>query len=259
MKRYLKVLFLQARATFLSTLEYRVSYFFRVFRIMLSIGLIFLTLEILFLKTKTLGIWNKSEVFLIFGVYQFVSSFVDFFCGDSLSEIPSLVRQGDLDIILLKPLDSQFLISFRETHPGNLYRIFASFVVFSYAASSLSEAIPLGRFLLGALFVGAAILIFYSLLLLIASASFFVLEESLSELFENFLSVSKYPTDIFPRGLRILLTVIPIVFLVTIPSSVILGKFLPVYLLGFPVAGCLFYFSRRCFLNALKNYTSAGG
>lgn len=259
MKRYLRILFLNAKYILLSTLEYRVSYLFRVFRIFLSIGLMLLTLNILFSKTESFAGWTKSEVFLVFSIYQFVSSFINLFCGDSLTEVPSLVRQGGLDIILLKPLDPQFSVSFKEAHPGNIYRILISLIIFGKAVSLLGEKIAFGNLLLGFLFIAAAIVIFYSLMLLIASASFYILEESLSELFENFLSVSKYPADIFSRGFRILLTIIPIVFLVTIPASVILDKFLPVYLLAFPIALFLFYFSRRCFFGALRSYTGAGG
>lgn len=259
MKRYLKILYFNSKAMFLSTLEYRVAYIFRVFRIFLNVGLTILTLNILFLRTKTLGSWTKPEVFLIFSVYQFVSSFVYFFCGDSLVEVPSLVKDGELDLILLKPADPQFLVSFKEAHPGNFYRILLAIAIFCFSISQIKEGIALFNLFFGLLLIIAAIIIFYSLLLLIASASFYILDESLGDIFENFLSISKYPTDIFPKGLRILLTVIPIVFLVTIPSKIILGKFLSVYLFTFPVAYCLFIFSRRCFLGALRSYTSAGG
>lgn len=259
MRRHLKILYYTARGIFLSTLEYRVAYIFRVFRIFLNIGLTLLTLNILFLRTKSFGNWSKPEVFLIYSIYQFVSSFVYFFCGDSLTEVPSLVKDGELDLILLKPVDSQFFVSFKETYPGNFYRIFLSIAIFYYAISNLEVKILPFNLLVGLLLVSAAVIIFYSLLLLIASASFYVLDESLGEIFENLLSISKYPTDIFPRGLRVLLTVIPIIFLVTIPSSVILGRFSPACFLSFPAAFFLFYFSRRCFLGALKGYTSAGG
>lgn len=259
MKRYLKILFLNSKAVFLSTLEYRVAYIFRVARIILRFGLTYLSLNILFLKTNSFGGWSKLEVFLIYSVYQFVTSFVDFFCGDSLAEIPSLVKNGELDMILTKPLDSQFMVSFKDTHPGNIYRILISLIIFNFATSLLKGQILFQNIIFGFLFIVAAITIYYSLLLLIASVSFYVLEESLGEIFENLMSLSRYPVDILPRGIRIILTVVPVIFLVTVPSRVILGKFSIFDWLAFPVAILLFYFSRKCFLIALKSYTSAGG
>lgn len=259
MKRYLKILYYNSKAMFLTTLEYRVAYFFRIFRIFLDIGLTLLTLNILFLRTKTFGDWTKPEVFLVFSVYQFVSSFVYFFCGDSLVEVPSLVKDGELDLILLKPVDSQFLVSFKDAHPGNLYRILLSVAIFYFALSQIEERVVFINLFFGLLTIIVAIIIFYSLLLLIASASFYILDESLGEIFENFLSISRYPTDIFPKGVKILLTVIPVIFLVTIPSRIILGKFLPIYVLAFPIAYFFLILSRRCFMGALRSYTSAGG
>lgn len=259
MRRYLKILFINSKAVLLSTLEYRVTYVFRVLRILLRFGLTFLGLNILFLRTETLGNWSKLEIFLIYSVYQFVTSFVDFFCGDSLAEIPSLVKNGELDMVLTKPLDSQFMISFKDTHPGNIYRIIISILIFKYATSLLRGQIILQNLIIGFLFLTAAIVIYYSLLLLIASLSFYIMEGSLGELFENLFSLSRYPVDIFPKGVRLALTIIPVVFLVTVPSRVILGKMEFWDWLVIPITGLLFYFSRRCFLVALRDYTSAGG
>lgn len=259
MIRYLKLLFLNSKAVFLATLEYRVAYIFRVARILLGFLFTFLGLNIIFLGTKSFGAWSKPEVFLIYSVYQFVTSFVDFFCGDSLAEIPSLVKDGGLDMILLKPLDPQFTVSFKDTHPGNIYRILLSGIVFNYAASLLKGQIYFFNLISGFFFLVTAIIIYYSLLLLIASVSFYILEGSLGEIFENLLSLSRFPVDVFPRGIRIILTVIPAIFLVTIPAKIFLGKSSPFDWLAFPVAIFLFYLSRKCFLSALRSYTSAGG
>jgi ABC-type uncharacterized transport system permease subunit len=140
-----------------------------------------------------------------------------------------------------------------------MYRIFIALIIFYYATTLLRGEIYFQNVFFGFFFILSAIVIYYSLLLLIASLSFYILEGSLGEVFENFMSLSRYPVDIFPRGLRVILTVVPAIFLVTVPSRVILGKYSGFDWLAFPVAIFLFYLSRKCFLSALRSYTSAGG
>ncbi len=71
------------------------------------------------------GAWDKHQFFVFISTSMFINSIVQMFFMTNADEFSELIRTGGLDFALLKPIDTQFLISLRRIEWASL----ANFVV----------------------------------------------------------------------------------------------------------------------------------
>ena len=87
---------------------------------------------ILFQFTDTLGAesgWDRDKFFLFLATTWFINSIVQAFFMPNAEEFSELIRTGGLDFALLKPIDTQFLISFRKVDWSSLSNFAAGIVI----------------------------------------------------------------------------------------------------------------------------------
>ena len=71
--------------------------------------------KIVYQHTSSIGRgsgWEENEFFIFLGTVWVVNSLVQTFFMANAEEFSELIRTGNLDFALLKPIDTQFLISF---------------------------------------------------------------------------------------------------------------------------------------------------
>jgi ABC-type uncharacterized transport system permease subunit len=64
--------------------------------------------------------WGQSEFFLFLGTTWLINSLVQTFFMPNAQEFSELIRTGNLDFALVKPIDTQFLISFQRMEWASL-------------------------------------------------------------------------------------------------------------------------------------------
>src|SRR5205807_7232472 len=146
------------------------------------------------------------------------------------SEFAELVRTGDLDFYLLKPIDEQFLVTCRDIDWSCAANVAMGIVVMVIALVQLDLTFSLWRLLaFGVLFL-CGVAIAYSLLVFLTSISvWFKRNQSLYELWWLFTSLARYPKEIFagrwagPLG-RFFTWIIPVLVVVNVPAGVMARK-----------------------------------
>jgi ABC-2 type transport system permease protein len=91
---------------------------------------------IIFQFTKTIGEdtgWHRHEFFLFLATTWFINSIVQAFFMSNAEEFSELIRTGGLDFALLKPIDTQFLISFRRIEWSSLSNFVAGLFIAGYS------------------------------------------------------------------------------------------------------------------------------
>jgi ABC-type uncharacterized transport system permease subunit len=135
------------------------------------------------------------------------------------------VREGKLDYLLVKPRDSQLLVSIRELSVWQGVDCLVGTVVIGVAVARLETGVGVVRALtfLGAVLLG--VLTIYCFWLLLSIGAFWVVRlEFIVELFEGVYQAGRWPVGIYPVGLRVLLTfLVPLAFAVTVPAQAIAG------------------------------------
>src|SRR5262249_10587654 len=167
--------------------------------------------------------------FVFLGCYQALGGIIETFFLSNCEEFSELIRTGDLDIYLLKPIDEQFLVTCRTIDWAAVPNILMGFGMMIYGLSGIEG----WRFDLGAaaLFLGlflCGVAMAYSFLLILTSAGvWMVRNQSLMELWWLFTTLMRYPRDIYVGKLASPLGwffsfIVPVLLVVWVPARTLL-------------------------------------
>jgi ABC-2 type transport system permease protein len=207
-------------------LEFKANFFANVAQNILWIAFFVLLLKIVYTNTASVAGWNEGDSYVLASTVFFTYALLIVFFSVNLMEIPEKVRKGTLDFDLLKPVDSQFLVSIRRFSFDELGTILGG-VVMLWVGLAMSDAAPGATQVLTYLYmIACAVLIFYSFqLIMMTLAIWLVRVDNLWVLGETVYYVARFPSDIFKAQLRTILTYyIPIAFIATEPTKVLLGR-----------------------------------
>ena len=259
-KKYLKVYKKFLHTSFASELEYKTNILIDLITAILSlIGSIFL-LSIFFQNNSSIGDWKFEEALIIQGIYTILNGITNTWFNPNLSEIVKHIREGTLDFVLLKPIDSQFFISLKKINPSGFLEIMLGICLLLFCIKFNQINLNLSFLCLSLITMTCSICILYSLWFFISTTTiWFVKTWNATEVLRSFLYVGRFPLNSFSFSLRIFFSVfIPIAFITTIPSEVFLGLSQSwKILLEIIVALVFLITSRKFWLFALKFYSSA--
>lgn len=211
---------------------------------------------------KSMFGWTRNELIILTAAYSFFWGIFHFVFARNFNQIPRIIDYGDLDGILAKPMDSQFLLSFSIMNFTGLFRTVLGFIILVYVLSISHVAIHLinvvGFFVLGL----CGLTLIYSFWYIIATLLIWYPRLSnLIELLYSVTGISRYPPQIIYEVKNYLLFfLLPLTFAMATPTKMLLNKVLlgdVTTLLFFTVL--IFFTSRWFWKFALRFYTSASG
>jgi len=259
-RKYFKVYKKFLHTSLASELEYKTNILIDLITAILSlIGSIFL-LSIFFQNNGSIGSWEFEEALIIQGIYTILNGITNTWFNPNLTEIVKHIREGTLDFVLLKPIDSQFFISLKKINPSGFLEIMLGFCLLIFCIRINQINLNLSFLSLFFITIICSICILYSLWFLISTTTiWFVKTWNATEVLRSFLYIGRFPLNSFSFSLRVFFSVfIPIAFITTIPSEVFLGlSQLWKILLEVIVATIFLMTSRKFWVFALKYYTSA--
>ena len=243
-----------------SELEYKTNIIIDAITAMLSlVGSIFL-LSIFFQNTGNIGGWKFEQALIIQGIYTVLNGITNTWFNPNLREIVRHVREGTLDFVLLKPIDSQFFISLKKISPSGFLEIILGVCLLFYCIKINQIKLSLNFLILCLITITCSICILYSLWFFISTTTiWFVKTWNATEVLRSFLYIGRFPMSSFSFSLRLFFSIIiPIAFITTIPSEVFLG-IAQIWKIILEILITLVFLmtSRRFWLFALKYYSSA--
>ena len=260
LRKYLKVYKKFLHTSLASELEYKTNIIIDLITAILSlIGSIFL-LSIFFQNSGSIGGWEFEEALIIQGIYTILNGITNTWFNPNLTEIVKHIREGTLDFVLLKPIDSQFFISLKRINPSGFLEIMLGFCLLLFCIRINEINFNLSFLTFSLITIICSIAILYSLWFFISTTTiWFVKTWNATEVLRSFLYIGRFPLNSFSFSLRIFFSVfIPIAFITTIPSEVFLGVSQAWKILLEVIVAMIFLTSSRNFwLFALKFYTSA--
>ena len=96
-------------------------------------------------------------------------------------EFSELIRTGGLDFALLKPIDTQFLISLQKVEWSSLSNFIFAAGLLAFSLFKLEHPITLVQVILYPLYIACGIAILYSLMIGLASTSIWLFANSSTE------------------------------------------------------------------------------
>ena len=219
-------------------------------------------LLIMFSAHKSFNGWGFYETLAVTGTFMLIQSLKELFISPSLSSISGMDGElwtGGFDYTLLKPVSTRFYISIRHWSPMAVFDIVISIIILSVALFESDSPKTIGNTAAFLAYLLIAMLILYSLMLLLASAAFWYLGTPLLWILNSLMALGRYPVKIYPVLFRNLLTwIIPVGVIVTLPAEILLGRSVVNEIAGGVVLGLILYAVAVIFFkSSLKRYSSA--
>ena len=262
--RYAGLFRVQMRMAMLAAMQYRVDFIVRGLIAFLWSALTLIPLLVVFGVRQQVAGWSFAEALVVVAWFMLLRAVLEGAVSPSLTAVVEHVRKGTLDFVLLKPADAQFLVSTAKFEPWRVVDIGGALILFGYAFGMMHRLPSIAQVVTGLVFLALAVLILYSIWILVVSAAFWVVKvDNLSYLFGSLFDVGRWPIDVLRgvwRGTLLLVFtfVFPVALMTTYPALALLGRLdakTAVLALG---GGILFaVIARRVWRRALAMYTSA--
>lgn len=209
-----------------SQLQYRLSFWLNLVGNVLISFLDFAAILILFSRVEALGDWSVAEVGLLYGISCVAFALTDLVIGH-LDLLPTMIRTGDFDLVLVRPLGSLFQVVSSDFSMRRIGKAFQGAVVLVVSLVALDLDWTIGRAAMLPLAIAAGAVIFSGVWVAFATITFWLVDSTeVANAFTyggNFLA--QYPVNIFSGWLwRLVVFVVPLAFVAYFPSLYILGK-----------------------------------
>lgn len=215
--------------------------------------------------------WSQYEFFVFIATTIFVNSLVEALFMENAEELSELTRTGGLDFALLKPIDTQFLVSLRKISLTGFTKLILVAGLLAYSLPRIEglRVTPL-QVVLYLLYVALGVMILYSVMIALAATSIWLgRNQSLYDFWFYITNFSRYPMEIYdgPYGtpLRHIFTfIVPILVVINVPATIMAkpltaGTTERLLLAAFAIVATIasLAISRWIFNRALLSYRSA--
>jgi ABC-2 type transport system permease protein len=225
-RRYLRLLAVQLRTSAALAMQYRVEFLVEGGLALFWMTWSLVPILVVFGQRETVAGWSFEEALVVVGWFTVVKGVLEGAVNPSLASVVEHIRKGTLDFVLLKPADAQFLVSTARFKPWRTVDVFAGLGLFAYAFHRMGRVPSLGAVLSSFLLLVCAILVLYSLWILVISAAFYVVKiDNLSYLFLSIFDAARWPVTVFKGAMRLFFTfVIPLALMTTYPALALLDR-----------------------------------
>lgn len=260
MKHYFNIYKMLLKLNFSRLTAYR-SNFVNSLLSALAWGL-FSVFSIVLLTSRTTSVfgWEREEILLLTAVYSSLTGLFHTFLAPNFERLAQITNFGQLDRILLFPIDSQFSVSVWEINYTRLIRILIGIMLFVLLLQPLNLQISFVGYVVFVILFLVGLLLQYTIWFGVATLTiWFTRLSNLVELMYSVTGMARYPREMF-RQLAdyIFVFLLPITLIIITPVKVLFQKasVLDVMILLAVTLG-LFYLSRKFWQFALRFYTSA--
>ncbi|HAI14095.1 MAG TPA: ABC transporter permease [Phycisphaerales bacterium] len=267
---YAAIFWTVARNSLIREMTFRVNFIAHSIALMSWTGLQLVFYNIIFQFRDSIGKdtgWTRYPFFMFLGTVMVVNSLMQTFFMPNLREFSEMIRKGNLDFVLLKPIDTQFLVTFNRIDWSSMANFALGLGVIVYSMIQMHYMPTPLQFVLFPFYLLVGVSIYYSTVLLMSCSSVWMgRNQSLDQLWFYITTFSRYPMEIYQGSLGvpirwIFTTVFPVLLVVNVPARV-LAK--PLDMDQLPLAGYAvlvaiagLFLSRMLFKFSLNKYRSA--
>lgn len=225
MKRYLLIYKECIKVAFSTASTYRLNFILSC--IIMLLGDILFPLITVLIYQSGVGFpgWTIYEVLLIQSVFTMSTAFAAMTFQGILWATMQFVREGNLEMVLILPVDTMFILMARTFSVDAVGLFTGGTVIFIVALAHL-PAPTIWMWLQSAALFIIGLSVMMGIALFMAATSFkWVGNSRIPEIFDSIMSFGKYPQGIFPKILNIISAyVFPVAMIGYFPAAVLLGK-----------------------------------
>ncbi len=222
---------------------------------------------LVFQYTKSIGGWNQYQYFIFLATLQLINAIVEALFMPNAEEFSELVRTGELDFALLKPIDTQFLISLAKIDWSSISNFLFAIALLGYSLYHVGGPPSVWSVLLYPLYIVCGVVILYSVTITLAATTVWLgRNQSIYDFWFYITNFSRYPMEIYRGSLGAILGwlftfIVPVLVVVNVPARLMAqpldNRHWPLAIFALFATAASFAASRWLFSRALSGYRSA--
>ena len=225
MGRYMRILLCFARNGLVRELGFRTNFVVTVISEVLWLGMMLVFVKVIFMNTKSVQDWTQDQYLFLLGTHFLISSLFEALFFGNVQRLSQLIRTGNLDFVLLKPANTQFLVSLERFDYASLTNVPLGLFLCGYSLHRLGISVTLGDVALFALLVGSGVVTLYAMMFIFSTASVWLIRQTSTAHFWFYVtSCAKYPAEIYKPLVRgvlwfVLTFIVPVLIVANLPRS----------------------------------------
>ncbi len=254
------LLWLFVRLGLLHELAFRTNFVIQVISSGMNLVASLALLAAIFTHTEMVAGWRPPDLLALLGVFFLLSGLLGTVVQPSLERLMEDVRQGSLDFTLVKPVDSQLLVSIGQVHVWRLVDAALGVRLLGLALIQLGAQVgPIQAMAFVIALVAGCVIVYSACLLLATLVFWFVRVDNALLFFLTMWEAGRWPVAVYPPWLRATLTLlVPVAVATTVPAEALLGRLeTQTLVLAVALAAGLLLASRWLWLRGLRRYTGA--
>lgn len=260
MLKYLSLYRSFFKASLISDLEYRLNIVTKVVTDLFWYAAQASVFEVLFRHAPKIAGWELSSARVFMAVLFLVDAAWMVLFQENFERLSWKVRRGEMDLILSKPVDSQFMLTMQKQNTSYVLNIILTFGYLLWTLSLTPDPQWWRLGLLVAVGIPCALMICYSFRLLFATLSvIYTNAESVTYIWYQIYRLGMRPDAFYPRWLRyLILSALPVAFIASVPTRVLLNDWDPSLIgWGILMSVATFTVARWAWKRSLVHYASA--
>jgi len=260
LSHYFRIWLASARYSMVRTMMFRFDFLMWSMVELFWMGVNVLLVGVIFNHTKAIAGWGKYEMMMLIGTAMILQRLLMGFFWSNLFELGRNVRSGHFDFFLCQPGNITFMVSTRKLDPDSLINSFVAIALVVYSANQLGLHPGFADIALYVALLLIGLVIHYSALLLIVSATFWIIgTQGIEGSYFNLFEFSRLPRQAF-RGFTevVFVYALPAVIASNAPASALIHGFNLSHLLWLGGLAILWLtVALYTFNRGLKRYASA--
>lgn len=225
---YLRLIPRFIQVSFQEEAAYRSNFFIGIFSSILNLATGVLGIFVLFSRIETIHGWNMASTLALLGVYLIVSALRSLFIGpgfEALAGMEGDIWSGKFDFTLLRPLNTQVLVSLHKWRLYSIFDLVLGIGVLVAAILNMQVSLTAWQVIIFLLALTSGILILYAILLTFSALVFWSPGVLFTWIFDGLFQMARYPMGMYPGWLRMILTwVVPVGMITTVPAEALTGS-----------------------------------
>lgn len=258
--KYLNIWWEFFKISWMAEAEFRLNLFIRVFSDVIWYIAQLSVFEVVFYHRPQIAGWDMPSMRVFMSILFLVDCWYMVLFQENLEAASSLVRKGELDFLLVKPINSQFMFSFRRVNAVYLINLVIVVAYLLWSLKQLGTDVSRLQIFVSLLLMICGLGILYCLRFFFAGLNIlFVNASSLTYVWYQFYRLGTRPHALYPAWLRwAILTVLPVGMIASVPAtSLVHGLDWKIAVLSPILSIFLVYLSSLYWNYILKSYASA--
>jgi ABC-2 type transport system permease protein len=261
LRRYPRLLGIFWRSTFAVELEYRANFIANAALSLFWTVWAALGVRVFFRFSNSVAGWTYRELLVVVGMFFSMNGLRQAVFDPNLARMTDYIRNGMLDFLLTKPVNTQFMVSFRYL---GIYNLLDPLLGVSLSATGLvlADRIPgpaeIASFV--AMFSVAVLFLYAMTMALMTLSVRLVNSDEVGHVGYLAVELGRFPVQLYRNPVQTILTYLPVAFLTTFPAQALLGTLDRRMLVIGPVASVLAVIATSwTFRRSLRTYSGASG